>query len=91
LKFSLRHASLQAPPWRGSLRQVDLFSAAAATTYHSIRGITLVGVDGGGGWGQGPYNRRWRSFDVDDLLLVLLIFYFIGVTENDDLTVIERP
>jgi hypothetical protein len=61
LKFSFKHASLQALHWHGSLRQVGFISTAVATAYHPIRGITLVGaidIVDGGGWGQGPSSRR---------------------------------
>jgi hypothetical protein len=93
LKFSLKHASLQAPPWRDSLRQVSFISIAAATAYHPIGGITnvgAIGVVGGGGWGQRSCSRRWHNFNVDGLLLVHLII-FIRVAKNDDLAIIKRP
>jgi hypothetical protein len=94
LKFSFKYASLQTPLWYGSLSQAGFVSAAAATTYHPIWGITLVdviGVVGGGGWGRGPYSRRWHSFGVDGLLLVHLLFFFIGVGEDDDLIIAGQP
>jgi hypothetical protein len=80
------------PPWCGSLRQAGFISAAAGTIYHPIRGITLIGVIGivdGGSWGQGPHSRGWYSFSVSDILLVHLLFFFIGVAEDDDLAVAE--
>jgi hypothetical protein len=82
------------PPWCGSLRQADFVSAAAGTIYRPIRGITLIGVIGvvdGGSWGQGPHSRGWYSFSVSDILLVHLLFFFIGVAEDDDLAVVGQP
>jgi hypothetical protein len=90
LKFSLKQASLHVPPWRGSLRQVGFISAAAATTYRPINGITLISGIDRGGWGRGPHNRRWHSFGVGGILLVQLLFFFIRVTEDDDLAITER-
>jgi hypothetical protein len=52
--------------------------------------IGIIGVGGRGGWGRGLHNRRWRSFSGDDVLLVHLLFFFVGVAEDDDLAVIER-
>jgi hypothetical protein len=89
LLFSLKRASLQASPWRGSLRQAGFVSATAATTYHPIRGATLIdiiGVFGGGGWGLRLYSRRWCNFGVGGMLLTH-IFFFIRVAEDDDFAI----
>jgi hypothetical protein len=93
LKFSLKHVSLQVPPWRNSLRQAVFVSTAAATVWRPIKSITLVGaidVISGGGWGRGACSRRWRYFSVGGLLLAHLLF-FIRVTEDDDLVIARRP
>jgi hypothetical protein len=60
LKFSLKHASLQAPLWHGNLRRASLVSTVVAITRLLIGGniITIIimhplesfiGVCGGGG------------------------------------------
>jgi hypothetical protein len=93
LLFSLKQTSLQAPPWCCSLRQASFVSTAAATTYHSIRGATLIcviGVIDGGSWGRRLHSRRWRSFGIGGTLLAHL-FFFIGVDEDDDFVVTGRP
>jgi hypothetical protein len=94
LKFLLKHASLVAPPWHDSLRQVGFVSTAAASAYCLIRGITLVGASdivSRGGWGRRPCSRRWRSFGIGGLLLTHLLLFFIRVAEDDDLAVAGRP
>jgi hypothetical protein len=55
--------------------------------------ITLIGVIDvvGGDWGWGPQSRRWRSFGVGGILLAQLFFFFIGVVEDDNLTVVGWP
>jgi hypothetical protein len=90
LLFSLKHVSLQAPPWCDSLRQVGFISAAAATTYRPIRGATLISIIGGGGWDQRLHSRRWRSLNVDGILLMHL-FFFIEIDEDDDFAIIRWP
>jgi hypothetical protein len=44
LKFSLKHISLQAPLWRGSLRRAGLVSTIVTSAYLLIRGkiITII-------------------------------------------------
>jgi hypothetical protein len=60
LKFSLKHASLQAPLWHGSLRRASLFSTAVTIARLLIGGkiITIIAlhplesfIGGGGGGG----------------------------------------
>jgi hypothetical protein len=95
LLFSLKHASLQAPPWHDSLRQASFVSAAAATTYRSIRRVTLIGVINivsGGGWGWRLHDRRWHSFGITVRgILLAYLFLFIGVTEDDDFAITGWP
>jgi hypothetical protein len=92
---------MQVPPWRSSLRRSNLVSTAATIASFLIRGkfVTIIilhplgifiGVNGGGGWDQGPRSRRWRSFGVGHILLVHL-FFFIGVAEDDDVAVPGPP
>jgi hypothetical protein len=93
LLFSLKHATLQAPPWHCSLRQADFVSTAASTTYCPIRGVTLIGVIdvvNGCGWGQRLHSRRWHSFGVGGILLAHL-FFFIRIAEDDEFIIAGRP
>jgi hypothetical protein len=56
--------------------------------WHPLRCIISIG--GGGGWGWGLHSRRWRSFNIDNVIHAHLLL-FIGVTEDDDFAVIGQP
>jgi hypothetical protein len=61
--------------------------------YRLIRGaalINIIGVDGGGGWGRRLHRRRWHDFVIGGILLMHLLFFLIGVTEDQDLAIAER-
>jgi hypothetical protein len=75
MKFSLKHASLQAPSWSESLRQAGFISAAAATAYQLIRGITLVGV-------IGVVGRGGRGRDVALRLRITLTLVNDGLVSD---------
>jgi hypothetical protein len=70
--------------------------------YLTIRGKTItilvlhplgifIGINNGGGWSWGHYIRRWCNISIDGGLLTHLIFFFIGVTEDDDLPSLGGP
>jgi hypothetical protein len=50
----------------------------------------IVGVGGGGG-GKVECSRSSRIFGTSSLLLAHLLFFFIGVTEDNDLAIVGRP
>jgi hypothetical protein len=47
----------------------------------------IIGRDS---WGRGVHSRRWSNFGVTGDLLACL-FFFIGVTEDDDVAITRRP
>jgi hypothetical protein len=52
--------------------------------------IDIISIGGGGGWGRGLYNRKWCGFGIGGTLLTHLLFFLIGVTEDDNLVIIGR-
>jgi hypothetical protein len=52
--------------------------------------VGVIGVINRGGWDQGPHSERWSSFGVGGILLTHL-FFFIGVTEDDDFAIVGQP
>jgi hypothetical protein len=51
----------------------------------------VIGIISRGGWGRGPHNRRWCNFYIGGILLVHLLFFFIGVAEDNDLFIVGWP
>jgi hypothetical protein len=89
------------PSWHGSLRKPSVIAAAAVAVslliggaiitiivFHPCRCIISVS---GGDWGRIDCSSSSRIFGVGSLLLVHLLFFFIEITEDDDLTVAGRP
>jgi hypothetical protein len=86
---------------RDSLRRAGPASPVVAIAHLLIGGKTItiiilhplesfIGVGDRGGCGRDLCSRRRRSFGVDGILLVNL-FFLIGVTEDDDLAIIGWP
>jgi hypothetical protein len=84
----LKHASLLALSWRGSLRRTSFIPTVSIIIRHPIG--CVVGIRCGGGGIHRVCNRRWSSLGVDDGVLVRLIL-IVGVTEDNDFVVAGRP
>jgi hypothetical protein len=87
-QISLKHASLKALSWRGSLRRTGFIPTVSIIIRHPIG--CVVGIGCGGEGIRGVCSRRWSSLSVDGGVLVRLIL-IIGVTEDNDFTVAGRP
>jgi hypothetical protein len=85
LKFSLKHAS--AVP-----ATVSIPIGGATTTIIILHPLgCFIGVSGGSGWGRDPSSRRRCDVGFGGFLLTHLLFFLIGVAEDDDLAVIRQP
>jgi hypothetical protein len=87
-KISLKHVSLWALSWCGSLRQTGFVPTVSIIIWHPIG--CFVGIGCGGGGIHGVCSRRWSSLSVDGGVLVRLIL-IVGVTEDNDFIVAGRP
>jgi hypothetical protein len=76
------------PFWHDSLRHVGLVSTIITIILHLMR-YAIIG-SGGGRWSWGVPSRRRHCFGISAVILTHLLFY-IGVIEDDDDVVTERP